>query len=213
VVKRIPVGAGLGGGSSDAARAIRLLRLHWDLDPLFRIQSSRDRAWLTRVMARVGSDVPFFFQGGTQLATGRGDVLRPLGDLRGTWVVVLTPPFATDGKTARMYTLLSARHYTDGSRSVGLAKDLDGSPPRRIEESDIYNVFDEVAPMAFPEIGWYRERLGGATGRPVHLCGAGPSLFALCPGAAAAHQAARALRGEGHTAWAMQVIARETVRR
>lgn len=81
--KHIPVQAGLGGGSSDAAAVLRALRTLYAPD----ISGGR----LETLAARLGSDVPFFIRGGTQLATGRGEVVSPLPQLAAGWFVVMKP--------------------------------------------------------------------------------------------------------------------------
>ncbi len=83
--KRIPAGAGLGGGSSDAAVTLLALGRLWDL--------SLDLPTLSRLSARLGSDVPFFLAGGTALGLGRGDDIYPLAELPRTSVVVVEPAF------------------------------------------------------------------------------------------------------------------------
>ncbi len=83
--KRIPVEAGLGGGSADAAVTLLALTRLWKLD--------LDAATLSRIGARLGADVPFFFVGGTALGLGRGDDIYPLADLPTVHVVVLRPTF------------------------------------------------------------------------------------------------------------------------
>ena len=83
--KRIPLEAGLGGGSADAAMTLLALARLWDLDV--------DLPTLSRLAARLGADVPFFLVGGTALGLGRGDDIYPLADLPRTYVVIVRPPF------------------------------------------------------------------------------------------------------------------------
>lgn len=85
--KRIPVGAGLGGGSSDAAEALRLLRRLWDAD--------LDDEALARLAPRLGSDVPYFMVGGEADVSGRGEHVRPLPDAPPAELLLLVPPFAS----------------------------------------------------------------------------------------------------------------------
>ena len=92
IEKRIPLQAGLGGGSSDAAAAIRALSRVWQLD------LSRDRQH--EIAAALGADVPFFLQGGTALGVERGDLLFPLADLPVAWVTLVIPPFGVSTKDA-----------------------------------------------------------------------------------------------------------------
>jgi 4-diphosphocytidyl-2-C-methyl-D-erythritol kinase len=111
IAKRIPVQAGLGGGSSDAAAALRALTALW------RIRITRDA--LVRIAAQLGADVPFFLHGGTVLGIERGDVLIPQHDVPPAWVVVVAPNFGVN--TADAYK------WFDHRRGGGpaLANDLE----------------------------------------------------------------------------------------
>jgi 4-diphosphocytidyl-2-C-methyl-D-erythritol kinase len=115
--KDIPIAAGFGGGSSDAAAVLRGLRELWGM-PV-----SDDE--LASIAADLGSDVPFFLLGGTVLAAGKGDKLASLPDVAPRRLVVAWPERGrqTD-KTARMYAALRPEHFTDGSRSERLAARL-----------------------------------------------------------------------------------------
>jgi 4-diphosphocytidyl-2-C-methyl-D-erythritol kinase len=86
--KRIPLQAGLGGGSADAAATLVALARLWQVP----VRSSQ----LTDVAAPLGADVPFFLSGGTALGLGRGDEVYPLADLPRHWVVLLIPGFGVD---------------------------------------------------------------------------------------------------------------------
>ena len=94
--KRIPLGSGLGGGSSDAAGA--LLALNLLSGAALPMQN------LTEMAAVLGSDVPFFLTGGTAFVTGRGETVEPVKSPDGLWVVLVKPPFKSD--TALAYGLL-----------------------------------------------------------------------------------------------------------
>ena len=91
--KKIPPAAGLGGGSADAAAALAGLNAIWGL--------RRSRQDLAQVAAEVGSDVPFFLQGGTALAAGRGEEIYPVDDIARLGVVVIKPSFGVS--TAEAY--------------------------------------------------------------------------------------------------------------
>lgn len=91
--KRIPTGAGLGGGSSNAAAALRALDRLWGL----RLGPER----LSGLAAELGSDVPFFLGGGTAIATGRGERIRPVDWQDEFWYVLVYPGFPVS--TARAY--------------------------------------------------------------------------------------------------------------
>ena len=97
--KRIPSQAGLGGGSSDAASALLALRKLY--------ASALPDTELETMAAALGSDVPFFIRGGTQLATGRGEVLSPLPPLTDGWFVIVKPTesFSTPAMYRRLDNL------------------------------------------------------------------------------------------------------------
>ena len=86
LIKRIPAGGGLGGGSSDAAVTLALLSRLWRLAP-----TDRDFA---EVGALLGSDVPFFFVGGTARGRGRGEIIEPLLDRPPRELILIVPPFS-----------------------------------------------------------------------------------------------------------------------
>ena len=167
--KAIPVAAGLGGGSSDAAAALRGLNELWGLGlPL-------EALW--DLAARLGSDVPFFLHGGTALAEGRGERVTPLPDAPRQELVIALPPLTLADKTRRMYSLLAPTDYTDGSRAERLADAIRRGRP--VADEHLFNVFDGPVFRAFPELEHLRQALLAAGARSVHLTGSGPALFAL----------------------------------
>jgi 4-diphosphocytidyl-2-C-methyl-D-erythritol kinase len=96
--KAIPVGAGLGGGSSNAAGALLLLNELWGLD--------LDASTLSTLASELGSDVPFFLAGGTALGTGRGTTIEPLPPIAERMVLLGSPPFGLS--TPDVYRALEA---------------------------------------------------------------------------------------------------------
>ena len=171
VEKRIPVAAGLGGGSSDAAAVLRGLNRLWGLGwPLER---------LSEVAASLGSDVPFFLHGGTARCRGRGELVEPLRDLRTLRLLVLVPPVPqAPGKTARRFAALHPHDLSDGGRSARMAHRVErGAPP---PASDLWNAFEAVIERTESELlanyAAYAATLGGL---PLHLTGSGPAIFLL----------------------------------
>jgi 4-diphosphocytidyl-2-C-methyl-D-erythritol kinase len=106
--KRVPAGGGLGGGSSDAACALRLLAALWRLHA-----SDED---LIRVAAGLGSDVPFFLWGGEAEVSGRGERVRALPDSAPAEIVLLVPPFSVS--TAAVYREYAGRGHLPDRLSV-----------------------------------------------------------------------------------------------
>lgn len=168
--KHIPVAAGLGGGSSDAAAVLRGLRQLWELN------ISDDE--LGSIAAELGSDVPFFLQAGTAVASGRGVALDPIPMTLDQHLVIVWPRSQLkEGKTARAYAALRPEHYTDGSRTERLAARLRAGEP--IRDEDLFNVFEFVLPDIDPEAAKLFELSSSlGLGRP-HLCGSGPAFFIL----------------------------------
>ncbi|HLZ72945.1 MAG TPA: 4-(cytidine 5'-diphospho)-2-C-methyl-D-erythritol kinase [Dehalococcoidia bacterium] len=193
--KRIPPAAGLGGGSSDAAAVLRAA------DALSGRPLGVRR--LETIAASLGSDVPFFVGGGTQLASGRGEVLRPLPDAEPRWLVLLTPPLAAGGKTARLFGMLHAADFTDGAATGRLVAALRRGESPRVEW--LSNSFDCLAAAAFPGLDSFRRPLREVCGNAM-LCGAGPSLFALLPDRRSAGAAAARLRRAGLPARTVRTV-------
>lgn len=169
IEKRLPIAAGLGGGSSDAAAVLRGLNALWNLS------LPQDR--LACIAAAIGSDVAFFLTCGAALVSGRGERVVALPDPPSLRVLLVSrrEP-APAGKTASMYAWLAPAHYTDGTVSERLAARIERGLP--VRDVDIANAFEAVLPNAAPAtaaaMGAFR-----ALGRIPHLAGAGPSFFLL----------------------------------
>ncbi len=166
--KRIPAAAGLGGGSSDAAATLVGLNELWGLG-----LTVED---LTPLAACIGSDVPFFLHGGTAMALGRGERIRPLPPIDLQWLVLLAPSINVPNKTASMYGLLSQSQMTRGALTRKLEARIRGggdAPPQFF-----FNAFDDIAFKAYPNLEKYWKTLDAMGGREIHLAGSGPSIFA-----------------------------------
>ncbi|MFC1992977.1 4-(cytidine 5'-diphospho)-2-C-methyl-D-erythritol kinase [Chloroflexota bacterium] len=170
VDKHIPLMAGLGGDSSDAAAVLRGLNKLWGLG------LSPEK--LHDLAAQLGSDVPFFLHGGTALAKGRGEMLTPLPPLPRMWVVLVMPSVPrVPGKTERLYASLKASHYTDGQFTERLTKELRDNG--EFTPSLLFNTFENIAFARSSEISVYRSHILKVGAADVHLAGSGPALFTL----------------------------------
>ncbi len=167
--KEIPLAAGLGGGSSDAAATLLGLNRLWQL------RLSEDR--LKDMAAQLGSDVPFFLRGGTALVEGRGEQVTIVKAPPTLWLLLAFPSHRLENKTATAYKALNSAEHTDGLRTTNLVSRIEGAAD--IGRDSLFNVFDGVAPRLFPGIDRVSSILQEVCGAPAHLSGAGPTLF--CP--------------------------------
>jgi 4-diphosphocytidyl-2-C-methyl-D-erythritol kinase len=202
--KRIPVAAGLGGGSSDAAAALQLAAAAWGI----RLTQGRQR----RLAASLGSDVPFFTTGGWVLVGGRGERLSPLpppGGPPGVLLVVPTVRLSTrlafetwdslaTGTTGRPQPGWTAR-LPSGAQPPSAARTLARALRRGADATALAGIAprNDLWPTAATLVrglAAFREELAALLGRPVHLSGSGPSLFVLYPSRGGAARAARLVR-------------------
>lgn len=176
--KRVPAAAGLGGASSDAASALRALRLWW--------APSTSPRLLYDVAARVGSDVPFFLRGGTVRAAGRGERLRRLPVLQRYWVVLAVPAFGVS--TADAY------HWwdVDGRQNPAAAAARARTGWRR-DLARLRNDLDAPVARRHPEVRTLALRLRAEGALHAALTGSGSVVFGLFASRASAVRARRAL--------------------
>ena len=168
IQKGIPVAAGLGGGSSDAATVLLGLNRLWGLD-----LAVED---LDPIAAGLGSDVPFFLRCGTAMLHGRGEKVRPLPPADLDWMVVLTPPIDMPNKTASAYAKLTPSNYTNGALTRKLEARIRGGGD--VPYQLLFNAFDSVAFDVFPDLEEYWNGFSSIGAREIHLAGSGPSMFA-----------------------------------
>jgi 4-diphosphocytidyl-2-C-methyl-D-erythritol kinase len=165
LAKRIPMQAGLGGGSSDAAATLRALAKRW------RVAPPKVRA----AAAALGADVPYFLEGGTVLGLERGDLLFPLIDAQAAWVVLVLPGFGVSTKEAFGW--------------------LDRSPKRAAPQGQGEIVNDLQGPVVarHPEIGRIISALDRLGASQAAMSGSGSAVFGLFPSRSAAIRAAKRL--------------------
>ncbi len=186
--KRIPVAAGLGGGSSDAAGAIIALNRLWNLQ-----LSLQDQQRLT---AQLGSDVTFFLTGGAALATGRGERITPLPPLPPHWVVLVTLPTALS--TAAVYASVVPSDYTSGIVTADtVAAARHGT---LTSQTRWHNALARPACALATAIAAAQAALLVAGAQNTHVSGSGPTVFAVCREEVEARRLAGCLRAQGCTA-------------
>jgi len=180
IEKHVPVGMGLGGGSSDAATALLGLNALWDLGlPIER---------LAEIAAGLGSDVSFFLWGGTALAQGRGEQITSLPSLPPLAVTLVFPDLAIPNKTAAMYSKLTRGQFSDGGVTRQMIQILTtGQFVKESVSGLVFNAFSEVAAQSYPELTDMCRQVVEQGGPVMHLCGAGPAFFTL-PSSEEEHQ-------------------------
>jgi 4-diphosphocytidyl-2-C-methyl-D-erythritol kinase len=181
IAKRIPMQAGLGGGSSDAAAALRGFAALWG------VQIPRER--LHMIASELGADVPFFLEGGTTLGLERGDLLFSLLDAPAAWVTLVLPSFGVSTKEAYGWWDASAAAHR-GARRRG--REGQTERPRVLSDEGLN---DLQAPVVrhHPEIGRIVSALQNHGASHAAMSGSGSAVFGLFPTQSAAARAARAL--------------------
>jgi 4-diphosphocytidyl-2-C-methyl-D-erythritol kinase len=184
IEKRIPVAAGLGGGSSDAATALRLANETLD-EPL-------PPAELHAVAAELGADVPFFLVDGPQLGSGDGTTLEALDVPQDFWIVLVLPHDAQKPSTASVYAAFDERHGADGwdARRTALFDALERvKRPRDLAALPANDLAASPLADELIALGAFRADVSGA----------GPTVYGLFHHEARAKAAKRALRRAGQT--------------
>ena len=186
VEKRIPAGGGLGGGSSDAAAT---------LVGCCRLFGVRPAPGLLREWAALlGSDVPFFIEGGAAVGAGRGEILRPLEPWRGrVSALVHIPPEGL--ATAAVYGKLDSGGLTRRQAAFTILLGLwQGGDLQRFG-ARLFNDLEAPAFALFPRLAEVKAALGEAGAAGSLLCGSGSSVVGIFADPAVASRAARALSG------------------
>jgi len=192
LVKRIPIQAGLGGGSSDAAAALRALGNLW------RVDTARLRA----IGGVLGADVPYFFEGGTVLGLERGDLLFPLLDRPPAWVVIVLPAFGIS--TADAFRWFDQA----GAGRQNVTTSLRGG--RRAEFD---NDLEPAVTRRHPVIARLVRALIRAGATHAAMSGSGSAVFGLFPTRAAASAAAQAIGRSALRVLTTRTIARQAYQR
>jgi len=193
--KKIPVAAGLAGGSSDAAATLRGLNRLWQLN----IPDQE----LQELGAELGSDVPFCITGGTALATGRGEKLTPIPNPPQCWVILAKPPinvstadvygrFRSDKivrhpSASRMEQAIRSQSFTEVCRQLG-------------------NVLEDVTLKLYPEVQHLKEAMIRLGADGVLMSGSGPTVFGLVSKEAKVARIYNGLRGFCKEVYAVRLL-------
>jgi 4-diphosphocytidyl-2-C-methyl-D-erythritol kinase len=200
LAKQIPMQAGLGGGSSDAASALSVLARVW--------QSRGTRPDLMALAARLGSDVPYFLVGGTALGLSRGEELYPLEELPGFSVVLALPVFGVATADAYRWFDEDSAHPATGSPGA-----CGSIPAWRGRPLALVNDLEAPVTRRHPDIGAARRALEASGAAAAAMTGSGSAVFGLFTREAAARRAARAVAEAGFVALLTRTVDRRTCHR
>ena len=183
--KRIPLAAGLAGGSADAAAALKGINTLFDL--------GIEEKELCRLGVQLGADIPYCIMGGTALAEGIGEILTPLPELPDCYIVL--------GKPAEGMSTAEAYHALDRQQQV-LHPDIDGQI-RALQEGSLKgvadrmgNVLEPVTEERHPEVRGIRSLLMEAGAAGARMSGSGPTVFGLFTEESRAEEACSVLKKE-----------------
>ncbi|HEX4796811.1 MAG TPA: 4-(cytidine 5'-diphospho)-2-C-methyl-D-erythritol kinase [Humisphaera sp.] len=193
--KRIPAGAGLGGGSSDGATALLAVNHLWN--------TGAARPALASFAARFGSDLSFFFFGSSSVCKGRGEIVTPIARPTPRWAMLILP--AIEMPTPRVYKQFDAMN-------LGRIEEIDNQPDwnawTRLGAARLMPLLvNDLEPPAFaiePALGALRRDIEQSIGQPVRMSGSGSSLFSLFDSEAPAEKAARDI-SEAHRVRAIAI--------
>jgi 4-diphosphocytidyl-2-C-methyl-D-erythritol kinase len=195
IQKCLPVAAGVGGGSSDAAATIQALAML--------LQTGWSRIEMAKIGEEIGSDVPFFFYGPTAIVEGRGERVTPIRIEGQRWLVLVNVGIAIS--TAWAYGKL-AESRSKAVSSAGAQAKLELRADSRLQWDELLNLFENdfqsVMEEAYPSLRDLRLLLLARGAQAAMLCGSGSTVFGVFSSEKTARQAADGLdRGHGWGVW------------
>ena len=170
ITKRIPSGAGMGGGSADAAAVLRALNRHYG-NPLSILA-------LAELGAQVGSDVPFCVLCGTAMCEGRGELLRKLPDMPDCVFVVCKPEFSVS--TPELYKKIDQVAIPKHPDHMAMESALLAGDAAKVADL-IYNVFDPVVTADHLEINYIKSICNSYGALGMQMTGSGSAVYAIMP--------------------------------
>ena len=194
IKKRIPVAAGLAGGSSNAAATLKALKELWKVD------CTIDE--LAELGAQLGSDVPFCVYGGTALATGRGEIIQPIPSPPKCWVILIKPRIGVS--TKEIYEALDA-NQVEHLDIEGMLKCIDNKDYQGICDR-LGNSLEEVTLERYPVVAEIKNKLVQFGADAVLMSGSGPTVFGLVQNKARVSRIVNGLRGFCDEVYAVRML-------
>ncbi|MFH1259584.1 MAG: 4-(cytidine 5'-diphospho)-2-C-methyl-D-erythritol kinase [Elusimicrobiota bacterium] len=192
IVKNIPVGGGLGGGSSDAAAVLMGLKRFWAL--------GLSREELLELGAKLGADVPFFVYGGRCLGEGKGEKLSVLSNQQ-FWLILVNPGFPVSTKTVyqswdkNSFKLTKNRNLNKMSRSASWQGSI------RDVSVNFFNCLEELVLADYPELKKVKQTMQGLGVKNVTLSGSGAAMFGWVEDKAVGEEAVKRLAAYPWQSW------------
>lgn len=196
--KKIPVAAGLGGGSTDAAAALRALNKIWDL----RLKKEE----LIVIGNQVGSDVPYSIVGGTAFVSGRGEIVRPIRAIPPCWVILAKPRLSVSTKTIFRMLSVDALDHPPTSRAVEAA--IEAGDYRRMCQN-VGNALEQVTFKKHPELIQLKERMQKYGLDGVTMSGSGPTIIGFSQNTSRIKRAYNSLRGFCEEVYMVRLLTEE----
>jgi len=172
IEKTIPLGAGLGGGSSNAATALKAM------NQLLRLGLPKKE--LMAIGLEIGTDIPFFFFEGAAIASGIGERLKKI-ELPELWFVLIYPNFEVSTRWAYQNFVLTKRQFHFNCNKLAKI-------PNEISHL-LWNDLEEVVSKEYPQIGLMKEMLCSAGAKGALMTGSGPTVFGVFSGEGGASEA------------------------
>ncbi|HWC15270.1 MAG TPA: 4-(cytidine 5'-diphospho)-2-C-methyl-D-erythritol kinase [Actinomycetota bacterium] len=185
IAKGIPIGAGLGGGSADAAATLVTLAEMSD--------ARLDRETLMDIALQLGSDVPYCIEGGTALATGRGEHLTPLSVGSPMWFVLAGPDFPL--ATRDVYEAWDEQDLPTGPSSVAVTLALGAGDAPEVATL-LHNDLEAAATALEPRLADCKEAIRAAGALGAAMTGSGPTMFGITSGEEHAREVAARIAGD-----------------
>jgi 4-diphosphocytidyl-2-C-methyl-D-erythritol kinase len=193
--KKIPVAAGLAGGSSDAAATLRGLNRLWQLN------ISEEE--LQTLGAELGSDVPFCISGGTAVARGRGEKLEPIPSPPQCWVILAKLPINVS--TSEIYGKLMAKEIQQKPATPTILEAIQNKDFERLC-GGLGNALEEVTLRLYPEVRHLKECMQKLGADGVLMSGSGPTVFGLVSKEAKVPRIYNGLRGFCKDVYAVRML-------
>lgn len=184
IEKKIPVAAGLGGGSTDAAAALRALNRIWELN--MSVQE------MIELGMQVGTDVPYSIVGGTAFVSGRGEIVTPINPMPSCWVVLAKPRISVSTKTVFRALEVERLDYIPKSRIVADAIEV-GDYKGMVD--NLSNALEAVTFERHPRLRQLSERMERYGMDGVTMSGSGPTIIGFSQNYSRAKRVYNSLRG------------------